>query len=90
MLHSVIDRYSGKDGGEDEDDSAVEPNPSKSPKETKNTKNPQNKAVGTLKGKRKDLSMSMRQMIDKEQDNVVKLYKELKKSQRQQLMKKTK
>lgn len=42
------------------------------------------KNSGTLKGKRKDLSMSMRQMIESEQSNVVKLYKELKKNQRAQ------
>lgn len=38
----------------------------------------------SLKGKRKDLSITMRQMIESEQDNVVKLYKELKKKNRAQ------
>lgn len=42
----------------------------------------QNKNIGTLKGKRKDLSMAMRHMIDTEQNNVVQLYKQLKKTQR--------
>lgn len=36
----------------------------------------------SLKGKRKDLSMNMRNMIETEQKNAVKLYKELKKNQR--------
>lgn len=40
------------------------------------------KKLGTLKGKRKDLSMAMRHMIDTEQSNVVKLYKEIKANQR--------
>lgn len=40
--------------------------------------------IGSLKGKRKDMSMAMRHMIETEQSNVVKLYKELKKTQRQQ------
>lgn len=42
------------------------------------------KSSNSLKGKRKDLSMAMRKMIDTEQDNVVKLYKQLKKDQRLQ------
>lgn len=52
--------------------------PSKdAPKPAKNTKN-----VGSLKGKRKDMSMAMRHMIETEQSNVVKMYKEMKKKQR--------
>lgn len=42
------------------------------------------KDSGTLKGKRKDLSMAMRKMIESEQDTVVQLYKQLKKTQRAQ------
>lgn len=74
LLHSVIDEFSSKD------EPVVEKiDDSKSPK---TIQNPKSKDVGTLKGKRKDLSMAMRYMIDTEQENVVKLYKELKKSQR--------
>lgn len=42
----------------------------------------QSKHIGTLKGKRKDLSMAMRHMIDTEQNNVVQMYKQIKKNQR--------
>lgn len=38
----------------------------------------------SLKGKRKDLSLSMRQMIETEQSTAVNLYKEMKKKQRAQ------
>lgn len=51
--------------------------PSEIPKASKNLKN-----IGSLKGKRKDMSMAMRHMIETEQSNVVKMYKELKKNQR--------
>lgn len=50
---------------------------SEKPKVSKNLKN-----IGSLKGKRKDMSMSMRHMIETEQNNVVNMYKELKKKQR--------
>lgn len=42
------------------------------------------KPTASLKGKRKDMSMAMRTMIEKEQLNVISMYKELKKTQRQQ------
>lgn len=51
--------------------------PSETPKASKSSKN-----IGSLKGKRKDMSMAMRHMIETEQSNVVKMYKELKKNQR--------
>lgn len=38
--------------------------------------------IGTLKGKRKDLSCAMRNMIEQEQSNVVEMYRQMKKSQR--------
>lgn len=51
--------------------------PPEIPKASKNAKN-----IGSLKGKRKDMSMAMRHMIETEQSNVVKMYKEMKKNQR--------
>ncbi|XP_055303790.1 coiled-coil domain-containing protein 137 [Sitodiplosis mosellana] len=72
LLHSVIDQYS------------------KPEEETPTEKNvPQKTSIAkakkvSLKGKRKDLSMAMRKMIESEQDTVVKLYKELKKNNRAQ------
>lgn len=51
--------------------------PAEKPKLSKNLKN-----IGSLKGKRKDMSMAMRYMIETEQTNVVKMYKEMKKKQR--------
>lgn len=81
LLHSVIDEYSDKTN---ESEKSIE---TKSPKILKD---PRSNTIGTLKGKRKDLSMAMRQMIDTEQENVVKLYKELKKSQRLENAKKNK
>lgn len=56
----------------------------------KTIKNTAQTKIGTLKGKRKDLSMAMRHMIDTEHDNVVKLYKEMKKAQRTEHNKKQK
>lgn len=43
---------------------------------------PQQKHIGTLKGKRKDLPLAMRNMIEKEQSSIVEMYRKLKKSQR--------
>lgn len=40
------------------------------------------KTTNDLKGKRKDLSFTLRNMIENEQKNVVQMYKELKKKQR--------
>jgi len=80
LLHSVIEQHTN----------LAEPN-----KTGKNSKTPAaapkatTKNVGSLKGKRKDLSMAMRHMIDTEQNNVVKMYKELKKNQRKEGVKKS-
>lgn len=72
-MHSVIDEYSKKD-----ESSTSKPKSADNVQKTIIHK----KKDLSLKGKRKDLSMSMRQMIETEQDNAVKLYKELKKKQR--------
>lgn len=74
-MHSVIDQFS-----KTEDDSQAEKNVS----QKTNIVKPKDKDSGTLKGKRKDLSMAMRKMIDAEQDAAVKLYKQMKKDQRAQ------
>lgn len=80
LLHSVIDEYSDKD-------------------KTTKTKKPSSAATAanksangiqhkpkilSLKSKRKDMTMSMRKMIESEQTAAVQLYKELKKNQRTQ------
>lgn len=70
LLHSVI-----------EQNSTDKPSPSTTQKEAKPTQS-NNKMTGTLKGKRKDLSMALRHMIDNEQNNVVNLYRQMKKNQR--------
>lgn len=73
LLRSVIEEYSNK-----EDDNSQ-------PEKSIVQKSSISKAKSnSLKGKRKDLSMAMRKMIEYEQDNVVKLYKQLKKDQRLQ------
>lgn len=71
LLHSVLEQNAGI-GTE-----ISAKSPAEKPKASKNLKN-----VGSLKGKRKDMSMAMRHMIETEQNNVVKMYKEMKKSQR--------
>lgn len=71
LLNSMLENNSG---------TAMESevkSPTEKPKASKNVKN-----IGSLKGKRKDMSMAMRHMIEMEQYNVVKMYKEMKKSQR--------
>lgn len=72
LLHSVIERNS---------DVVKKPETSQPPikKSVKVTK-----SIGTLKGKRKDLSMSLRHMIDTEQSNVVEMYRQLKKTKREE------
>lgn len=72
LLHSVIDKYSNQDEEPEKEKNASKNSGVIKPKDL------------SLKGKRKDLSMSMRKMIESEQDTVVKLYKELKKTQRAQ------
>lgn len=72
LLHSVIDKYSNQGEEPVEEKNASKNSGVIKPKDV------------SLKGKRKDLSMSMRKMIESEQDTVVKLYKELKKTQRAQ------
>ncbi|XP_031629280.1 coiled-coil domain-containing protein 137 [Contarinia nasturtii] len=72
LLHSVINQYAKS---EDEvRKERIEP---------QNVKITKSKSV-SLKGKRKDLSTAMRTMIESEQSQVVKLYKELRKNQRAQ------
>lgn len=55
---------------------------SKSDSKTTNTKTSDSKPNHDLKGKRKDLSFAMRNMIENEQQNVMEMYRELKKKQR--------
>lgn len=76
LLHSVIEQYS--DG--------TAPAPSKKADTTESTAIPKvsKKPTASLKGKRKDMSMVMRTMIEKEQSNVISMYKQMKKTQRQQ------
>lgn len=68
LLHSLLKESDGE---------AKEPN-----KESKAKASTELKRIGTLKGKRKDLSFAMRHMIEQEQSNVVEMYRQLKKSQR--------
>lgn len=78
LLNSVIDEYSNKEAEETPEEKSA-------PKKT----NVEKTKKVSLKSKRKDMSMAMRKMIETEQDKVVKLYKELKKSQRLQNINKT-
>lgn len=74
LLHSVIDNFSHPKEEETTIDK-VAPNA---------IQKTSNKATTSLKGKRKEMSMAMRHMIEKEQSNVIEMYKQLKKTQRQQ------
>lgn len=75
LLRSVIEEYSKKDEESETTEKEVLEKKVSAVNKTKSS---------SLKGKRKDLSMAMRKMIESEQDNVVKLYKQLKKDQRLQ------
>lgn len=73
LLHSVIEDHT----------TPVESTKEQKPQNPQcTTAPPSKKNIGTLKGKRKDLSMALRHMIDTEQNNVVQLYKQMKKTQR--------
>lgn len=74
LLHSVIENFSDPKEEEKIIDKVA---PSAIQKAS-------NKATTSLKGKRKEMSMAMRHMIEKEQSNVIEMYKQLKKSQREQ------
>lgn len=79
LLNSVIEQYSTPvDGVQADSPNAVK----------KSTPKVSTKKIGDLKGKRKDLSMHMRKMIENEQSNVVQLYKDLKKKNRLAIAKK--
>lgn len=75
LLHTVIEQHSTEQP-------ETKKNQKNAPHTVPNKIQGQSKHIGTLKGKRKDLSMALRHMIDTEQNNVVQMYKQIKKNQR--------
>lgn len=76
LLHSVLEQTTGTLGTVSKGESSAKIS-TEQPKAQKSLKD-----VGSLKGKRKDMSMAMRHMIETEQSKIVEMYKEMKKNSR--------